>query len=191
MEGFAEETILPFYLEQEPQLNKRYISIFGINGAHAFLYKNLLERLGIPALIVTDLDIVRKSSDDEEKTKEFAQIMDLKGQVTTNRTIKYFNGNSDDLSGLTPFIEKGNIYITYQWKIGEYFPTSFEEAFILTNADNEVLNAILKDIKKGTYQQIVVKNGIPDYEQNRQRSYEWQVKLSNARANLQVNYYMH
>lgn len=182
VEGFAEETILPFYLEQDPKLNKRYISIFGINGAHAFLYKNLLERLRIPALIVTDLDIVRKSSDDEEKTKEFVQIMDLKGQLTTNRTIKYFNGNSDDLSGLKPFIEKGNIYVTYQWKIGEYFPTSFEEAFILTNADNEVLNAILKDIKKGTYQQIVVKNGIPDYEQNRQRSYEWQVKLSNAKG---------
>lgn len=182
VEGFAEETILPFYLEQEPKLNKRYISIFGINGAHAFLYKNLLERLRIPALIVTDLDIVRKSSDDEEKKKEFVQIMDLKGQSTTNRTIKYFNGNSDDLSGLTPFIEKDNIYVTYQWKIGEYFPTSFEEAFILTNADNEVLNDILKDIKKGTYQQIVVKNGIPDYEQNKQRSYEWQVKLSNAKG---------
>ncbi len=182
VEGFAEETILPFYLEQEPRLNKRYISIFGINGAHAFLYKNLLERLRIPALIVTDLDIVRKSSDDEEKKKEFVQIMDLKGQTTTNRTIKYFSGNSDDLSGLTPFIEKDNIYVTYQWKIGEYFPTSFEEAFILTNADNEVINDILKDIKKGTYQQIVEKNGIPDYEQNKQRSYEWQVKLSTAKG---------
>lgn len=182
VEGFAEETILPFYLEQDPKLNKRYISIFGINGAHAFLYKNLLERLKIPALIVTDLDIVRKSSDNEEKTKEFVQIMDLKGQLTTNRTIKYFNGNSDDLSGLRPFIERGNIYVTYQWKIGEYFPTSFEEAFILTNADNEVLNTILKDIKKRTYQQIVEKNEIPDYEQNKQRSYEWQVKLSNVKG---------
>lgn len=182
VEGFAEETILPFYLEQDPKLNKRYISIFGINGAHAFLYKNLLERLRIPALIVTDLDIVRKSSDDEEKTKEFAQIRDLNGQSTTNRTIKYFSGNSNDLSELKPFIEKDNIYVTYQWKIGEYFPTSLEEAFILTNADNEVLNAILKDIKKGTYQQIVEKNGAPDYEQNKQRSYEWQVKLSNAKG---------
>ncbi len=182
VEGFAEETILPFYLEQEPKLNKRCISIFGINGAHAFLYKNLLERLRIPALIVTDLDIARRSSDDEEKKKDYVQIMDLKGQSTTNRTIKYFNGNSSDLSGLKPFIEKSNIYVTYQWKIEEYFPTSFEEAFILTNADNEVLNAILKDIKKGTYQQIVEKNGVPDYEQNKQRSYEWQVKLSNAKG---------
>lgn len=182
VEGFAEETILPFYLEQESKLNKRYVSIFGINGAHAFLYKNLLERLRIPAVIVTDLDIVRKESDDGEKNKEFAQIMDLKGQSTTNRTIKYFNDNSADLSKLGPFIERDNIYVTYQWKIGKYFPTSFEEAFILTNADNEILNAILKDIKKRTYQQIVEQNGNPDYEQNKERSYEWQVKLSNAKG---------
>jgi len=182
VEGFAEETILPFYLEQESKLNKRYVSIFGINGAHAFLYKNLLERLRIPAVIVTDLDIDRSESDDGEKKKEFAQIMDLKGRSTTNRTIKYFNGNSEDLSELKPFIEKGNIYVTYQWKIGEYFPTSFEEAFILTNADNEILNAVLKDIKKRTYQQIVEKNGILDYEQNKERSYEWQVKLSNVKG---------
>ena len=182
VEGFAEETILPFYLEQESKLNKRYVSIFGINGAHAFLYKNLLERLRIPAVIVTDLDIVRKESDDGEKNKEFAQIMDLKGQSTTNRTIKYFNDNSADLSKLGPFIERDNIYVTYQWIIGKYFPTSFEEAFILTNADNEILNAILKDIKKRTYQQIVEQHGNPDYEQNKERSYEWQVKLSNAKG---------
>lgn len=189
VEGFAEETILPFYLEQEEneELSKRYISIFGISGAHAYLYEKLLKKLRIPAVIITDLDIERNKSrgKDEKTPKEFPQIMDLIGHKTTNRTIKYFNGNSDDsadLSKLEPFIERDNIYVTYQWKIGNYFPTSFEEAFILTNADNEILNDILKSMKKTTYMQIVEKDGIPDYEQNRERSYEWQVKLSDAKG---------
>lgn len=180
VEGFAEETILPFYLEQESKLNKRYVSIFGINGAHAFLYKNLLEKLRIPAVIVTDLDIFRKEGNDGKK--ELYQITNLDGQSTTNRTIKYFNGNSTDLSKLPPFIENDNIYVTYQWEIGKFYPTSFEEAFILTNADNEILNVILKDIKKRAYQRIVEKNGSPDYEQNKHNSYEWQEILSSVKG---------
>lgn len=146
-----------------------------------------MKKLRIPAVIITDLDIERNESrdKDEETPKTFPQIMDLTGHKTTNRTIKYFNGNSDDsvdLSKLGPFIERDNIYVTYQWKIGDYFPTSFEEAFILTNADNEILNNILKSMKKATYKQIVEKNGTPDYAQNRERSYEWQVKLSDAKG---------
>lgn len=204
VEGFAEETILPFYLEdienhKYPGLSKRYISIFGISGAHAYLYEKILEKLKVPALIVTDLDIKRneKKEKDKEENKEenteedkstprtFPQITSLDKCKTTNKTIKYFNGNtngSDDLSKQKPFIEKDNIYVAYQWKIGEYYPTSFEEAFILTNADNEILNDILSDMKKTTYKQIVGKNGSLDYEQNRKRSYEWQVKLSDAKG---------
>lgn len=189
VEGFAEETILPFYLEwysesnkRYSKLNKRYISIFGINGAHAFLYKTLLKKLRIPAVIVTDLDIKREKSNDEEDKKDLSQITDLAGRTTTNRTIKHFNNDSDKLAELGPFILEDNIYITYQWKIREYYATSFEEAFILTNADNAILNDILKNIKPAIYHKIVEKNGNPDYNQNIERSYEWQVKLADAKG---------
>lgn len=182
VEGFAEETILPFYLEQKPELSKRYISIFGISGAHAFLYKTLLKKLRIPAIIVTDLDVKRDKNSDDEKQKDLSQITDLTGRTTTNRTIKHFNKGLDDLSKLKPFIEEDNIYITYQWKIGKYYATSFEEAFILTNADNAILNDILKNIKPRAYHKIVEKNGEPDYNQNIERSYEWQVKLAEAKG---------
>lgn len=191
VEGFAEETILPFYLEQDKELSKRYISIFGISGAHAYLYEKLLKKLRIPAVIVTDLDIERYENKDEKKDenkkkpKTFPQITDLTGCKTTNKTIKHFNGISDesyDLSQLEPPVEEDNIYVAYQWKIEDYVPTSFEEAFILTNADNLILNDILKSMKKTTYKQIVEQSGIPDYEQNRERSYEWQVKLSDTKG---------
>lgn len=41
VEGFAENSILPFYIEKRKELNKQYISVFNINGAHGFLYKRL------------------------------------------------------------------------------------------------------------------------------------------------------
>ena len=65
VEGFAEDMIIPYYIEKRENLNKHYISIFNINGAHGFLYKRLIEALGIPVLIITDLDIKREDENDE------------------------------------------------------------------------------------------------------------------------------
>lgn len=182
VEGFAEESILPFYLEQDPILSKRYISIFGISGAHAHLYEKLLKTLRIPAVIVTDLDIKREAKSSGTTQEKISQITELTGHKTTNKTIKHFNGGSDDLSQLGSHIEADNIFVTYQWKIGEYCPTSFEEAFILTNAYNSILNDILKGTKATFYKNTVEQNGTLDFEQNIKRSYEWQKELSNAKG---------
>lgn len=166
VEGFAEETVLPFYLEQKKELEKRYITIFGIGGAHAFLYERLLKKLGVPALIVTDLDIKREKED-------FSQIEDLKGKKTTNETIKHFY-NQEDISSLPANIQSENIYIAYQQKIGKYYPTSFEEAFILTNASNEILNNVLSFVKPNIYEKVTQQGK----NQNTEQSYLWQVKLA-------------
>lgn len=47
VEGFAEDMIIPYYIEKREGLRKHYISIFNINGAHGFLYKRLIEALGM------------------------------------------------------------------------------------------------------------------------------------------------
>ena len=57
VEGFAEDMIIPYYIEKREGLCKHFVSVFNINGAHGFLYKRLIEALGIPVLIITDLDI--------------------------------------------------------------------------------------------------------------------------------------
>ena len=189
VEGSAEETILPFYLEQEERIKKRYISVFGISGAHAFLYEKLLKELKIPTLIITDLDIERervKKEDNQDQTakkkeKKYSQIDDLEGKKTTNRTIKYFR-KTDSLSDLPSHMKIGNIYIAYQQKVGKYFPTSFEEAMILTNAENVCLNNILKAIKPDIYKEIVGTDDKIDYGQNVEQSFKWQEKLSNAKG---------
>lgn len=189
VEGFAEDTILPYYIEKKEKLNRRYISIFNINGAHGFLYKRLVEALGIPVLIVTDLDIKRGNEDEDEnesidntkakRTVSYEQIDCLKGRETTNATIIDLKGDSD-LSNISTFIENDNLYLAYQGKINGYYATSFEEALILNNYDNEVINNILKELKPRIYTNIV---GIkPDYKKNIDNSYKWQVKLSNCKG---------
>ena len=75
-------------------------------------------------------------------------------------------------------MEVQNIRIVYQRKIGKYYPASFEEAFILTNAENRLLNNVLKAIKPQIYKKIVQSDNITDYKQNIEQSYKWQKKLS-------------
>lgn len=185
VEGFAEETILPYYLDNESKygLSQYYISIFSINGAHAYLYENLLKQLGIPSLIITDLDIKRDkiaTGDDGKKVEDISQITELTGRKTTNETIKHFHG-SYDISDIKE-LKYDNIFVTYQGKIGDYYATSFEEAFILTNWDNDITNEILQSIKPNIYEKIVGKTGKQDRKNNKKSSYEWQVKLEKEKG---------
>lgn len=68
--------------------------------------------------------------------------------------------------------------------INDYYATSFEEAFILQNYNNKILNSALVDTKPTIYGQIVEKN---DYEQNKLNSYKWQVKLSEDKGKFANN----
>ena len=201
VEGFAEDLLIPYYLEdEEKELGKYYISVFNINGAHGYLYRNLVEALGIPVLMITDLDIKREKLESEDeraneeeaasedegeskkkdtKKKDTAQITSLDGKKTTNKTIEKFYGTTE-LKNIPDSLEKGNMYLAYQGMIDGYFATSFEEAFILTNYNNKILNTVLKDLKSRTYNGIVTKGN--NYEENKKRSYEWQDKLAKVKG---------
>lgn len=173
VEGLAEDMIVPYYIEKMEGLRKHYISIFNINGAHGFLYKRLIEALGIPVLIITDLDIQRN------KVKTYEQITCLDNKKTTNATIINIYGNAD-ISDIPDYIEKGNLYLSYQGAINGYYATSFEEAFILTNHDNKITNELLKELKPNIYKRIVGKK--LEYEKNKENSYKWQMKLEKCKG---------
>lgn len=179
VEGVTEETLLNYYIDQIVGLNKYYISIFNIDGAHGLVYHELIKQLDIPALIITDLDICRS---EEEKEKTFSQISDLTGRTTTNKTIIKFNRDLDKIDDLPDFIEDENIYLAYQRKIEGYFPTSFEEAFILTNYNNSIVNDVLASVKPNIYKEIVG----PDQciENIMQNSYKLQRKLSKSKSDF-------
>ena len=127
------------------------------------------------------LDIKRNSKD----KVSYKQCQSLKNVKTTNETLLYFR-ETNELTGMTEdFIIKNNLYIAYQGeKINDYYATSFEEAFILQNYNNKILNSALVDTKPTIYGQIVEKN---DYEQNKLNSYKWQVKLSEDKGKFANN----
>lgn len=186
VEGFAEDMIIPYYIEKMEGLRKHYISIFNINGAHGFLYKRLIEALGIPVLIITDLDIKRNEESDEaekkqegKKTKTYEQISCLDDKETTNATIIDIYGKAD-ISAIPGCIEKGNLYLAYQGEVNGYYATSFEEAFILTNYDNVITNELLKELKPNIYKGIVGEKS--EYEKNKENSYKWQMKLEKCKG---------
>lgn len=181
VEGVTEETILPYYIEQDDTLKKFYISIFNINGAHGQIYYPLVKLLNVPTLVVTDIDIKRS---DEEKDN-FTQVSDLTGRTTTNSTIKLFNRDNDDISQLNSYYESENLYGVFQLDSTEsYFATSFEEAFILTNYQNVITNDILKNLKPRIYKEISDSGSNENYEQIKNHSYKLQKKLSDSKSDF-------
>ena len=178
VEGVSEYSLLPYYVEQKKELDKFYISVFNINGAHALVYTKLLKLLDIPVLIITDLDIKRS----ETEKKKYKQISTLAKRKTTNETIKAFY-NNDDLGAVPEFLQNDNVYVAYQTKIGRYFPTSFEESYILTNYNNDLLNEVLKNLKPKLFAERIK----ADIKNNQKNSYWWQVKLSNDKSQFSNN----
>lgn len=201
VEGTTEETLLHYYLEQNDILANYYVSIFRIDGAHSKVYLPLIKRLNIPCLIITDLDIKRYCCEKNKKHKEndpecpvcsnndahpieYAQITSLDNRQTTNATLMYFTEDTDkvekniSLSEMTNYIEKDFLYVVYQKDpIEGYFATSLEEAIILTNHDNDLLNKLISNLKPQIYNTII--NRGKNKEQIKKSSFRLQHSLSN------------
>ncbi len=155
VEGITEETLVPYYISENENLRKYYITIINIGGAHGLVYHDLIKLIKIPTLIITDLDIKR---DDDQSIEN---ISELCSKRTTNETIKKYNG-TDKLDNLNNHLipeENNNMYITFQAeKINHYYATSFEEAYILQNYDNNILQQVLKSIHPQIYNKIVTED---------------------------------
>ena len=140
VEGYAEQIILPFYLERDRKINKKYISVLNINGAFSHVYSNLFKKLNIPIAIITDLDIEGSSSSDD-------QITSLEGKKTTNSALKGFGFTI----GVDFEKQDDNVYVVTQEQVGNYYPTSFEESLILSNVNNVILKNTLSSVIPSIY----------------------------------------
>lgn len=71
VEGNVERILLPAMIEKSTDtLRKAYISILEVGGAYAYRFKNLIEFLGIPALVITDLDSVMQKVNETDEIDE-------------------------------------------------------------------------------------------------------------------------
>ncbi len=208
VEGITEETLLNYFLNNHPILKDYYISIFNINGAHGKLYLPLVITLGVPCLIVTDIDIKRAKCEkgekhnkdescnicnqQEKKDPTFSQITTLKGRITTNETIKEFNqkirkkrkDDADQLDNID-FFKSDNYYIVFQKDpIEGQYATSLEEAFILTNYNNNIVNSAIQKCKPDIYKSVLIKNNEQPRKGLIENSYKLQKKLSDSKSDF-------
>lgn len=149
IEGDAERILLPNFIRKFTCLTQSYISLISIGGSHAHKLQPLMEILGIPTLIITDLDAtVSETSQDKNGTNrtvnKSAPTEKNKNQKTGNETLRKWlpkQENIDDLLGLTTADKKQDtpfaLRVAYQVPITvsglEVLPYTFEDSLIFEN----------------------------------------------------------
>ena len=137
IEGQVERMLLPRLIAAlqpatRDSLTSTYLCTVEVGGAYAHVFRNLIEFLELPALVITDLDSI------DGTTKRKARVSD--GHASSNATLKEWLPGTSDLAKLlaaTPSDKaSGRIRIAYQVPEGDGMPCarSFEEAFVYANA---------------------------------------------------------
>lgn len=118
----------------------------------------------------------------------YAQINSLNGRRTTNATLKSFNQqfrniSVDDVDKLDDiqFFEDDNLYVVFQKDpIEGQQATSLEEALILANYQNDIVNGVIRKCKPDIYQSIL---GSCEARKNLiSNSYKLQKKISDSKS---------
>lgn len=140
IEGASERLLLPHMIKkcEDLKLSSQYISLVEVGGAYAYKFIPLVDFLGIPSLIITDIDSV-----DKEGKKTIVSL----GQTTSNATIKHFVRKKlglqdrkiislNDLKALTDEQKTLNkVHIEFQTTEYELCGRSLEEAIKNVNRD--------------------------------------------------------
>ena len=149
VEGPAEKILVPSFLTKA-DLDSYYISVIEVNGRHAHSFRSLIDKIGIPTLIVTDIDATETIAD-AGKVKQVSVITAKgKGYKTGNPSIQNWLPGMvliDDLMALDGKEKTvDNVRIAFQTPISvkwnkekeeytEICPYTFEDALIFTNLE--------------------------------------------------------
>lgn len=155
VEGQAERILVPHFIRCHfPELSRRYVTLLELGGSHVHRFRDLIDVLGIPTLIISDLDatILTKSTDKNGKEVmrwKSARPEEGKEQKTANSVLKEWHPKKeliDELIALpleehTLIVEEDyELYVAYQKPIKAessddklIIPRTFEDALILEN----------------------------------------------------------
>ena len=150
VEGPAEKILVPSFLAKAG-LDSYYISVIEVNGRHAHSFRQLIEKLGIATLIVTDIDATETRVGEDGKERH-PSVITAKGKdyKTGNPYIKSWLPQKERIDDLLALDEKekiiGNVRIAFQTAINvkwdknqddmtEICPYTFEDALIFTNIE--------------------------------------------------------
>lgn len=142
IEGKAERILMPHFMK-EAGLETQYITLFEVDGNYAYIFMPLLETLGIPCLIITDIDSATQQRDGDNRKKVYTSPGE--GKITLNSTLKKWVSDGaetaiDTLLNLpSERKENGSMRLCYQIGIpcegsdNVYYPYTFEDAVAYTN----------------------------------------------------------
>lgn len=157
VEGASERLLLPDMIEkcyaagdfesQEYTLKDQYYTLVEVGGAHAFRFIPFIEFLGIPCLILTDIDPVANFPGDSGKSVN-KSVPVSQGETTSNATLKWWIKQSDsgkkkvkislsDVISMTHFDKTiGNCHIEFQTEEHGLCGHSLEEAIQNVNREH-------------------------------------------------------
>ncbi len=148
VEGPAEKILVPSFLAKAG-LEAYYISIIEVNGRHAHSFRSLINKLGIPVLVVTDIDAIKI-----EEGKDYPEaVIPAKGRgyKSGNPSVRTWLKGKELIDELLNLDGKGktvdnNVRIAYQTPINvkwdkakddctEICPYTFEDALVFSNLE--------------------------------------------------------
>ena len=144
VEGPVERMLVPHFIRHHyPELDKSYISLLEIGGSHAHRLRPLIEALGIPTLIITDLDSIESTSNRKARP---VKDNDLK---TGNDTLKSWVPAKDSLDEILTLLTEDKVSSTGMVRVAypcetsvqhiaserdeTAIPYTFEDALVLAN----------------------------------------------------------
>jgi len=143
VEGPVERMLVPHFIRNHyPELDRSYISLLEIGGSHAHTLRPLIKALGIPTLVITDLDSIEESSTGKALPKNGKNLR------TGNDTLKRWvpeKFSLDEVLAATPqekIADEGLVRVAYpcltkvqylSGKDAEAIPYTFEDALVLEN----------------------------------------------------------
>lgn len=149
VEGTAERMLVPLFIERYfPALAKKYVSFLDIGGSHAHRLRPLVERLGIPAAVITDLDPVVPIKSKSGRTVRAA--VHIAGQADLecgNDTLTSWHPKLSEFSGYgkpTPaqleWTSESGVKVRFAWQLpisaaSDQWPSSFEDSLVLSNIE--------------------------------------------------------
>ncbi len=149
VEGPAEKILVPSFLSKAG-LDTYYISVIEVNGRHAHSFRGLIEKIGIPALVVTDIDATETVVEEGKEIHKAVITAKCKGFKTGNPSIKNWLPDKELIDDLLSLDENaktvGNVRIAFQtpesvkWdkdkdEETEICPYTFEDALIMANLE--------------------------------------------------------
>lgn len=150
-EGGAERILLPYFIHNSCQdLERQYIAYIEVGGTYAVKFFDVLKKIGIRSLIITDIDSVIEDRGVGPKINKKKCVCSLRNAETSNPIIKNWfksSGKEEAEENLVIKIsdlvtkqekdkEKGNLRLVYQESSSvDTMGRTLEDDIILTNPE--------------------------------------------------------